>query len=143
MTKAKRPLKKLTRNTAGVKTNSGRVGQLGKATSQIVREAALLLDEEMAAGIVAAQRLQQGFNKDGSISSADLNEAVQRFQANANEVLNLLNEQFNNLRSEDNVQLVSSLLQNSHDLVNFVVEMVIKGADIANSFARTSETKKR
>jgi len=48
-----------------------------------VKDAAALLDEELAAGIQAAQQVQQRFRKQGRIDPADFSDALQRFQADA------------------------------------------------------------
>jgi len=48
-----------------------------------VKDAAALLDEELAAGIQAAQQVQQRFRKQGRIDPAVFSDALQRFQADA------------------------------------------------------------
>lgn len=112
-----------------------RFAQLNSATSQIVRQAAELLDEEVAAGVVAARQMQDRFNRERRIDPADFQGSLQRFQSDAHEVVTLLDQQFAELRSEENAELVSRLVSNAHDLVDVLVGVVNMGADIASQLS--------
>ena len=118
-----------------------RFAQVGTATSKIVREAAHLLDEEVAAGIVAAKQMQDRFKRERRIDPADFQDSVQRFQNDAHEMVTLLDQQFAEIRSDDNAELVSRLLANAHDLVDVLVGVVNMGVDIANQLAETNLAK--
>jgi hypothetical protein len=112
--------------------------QISKASSQIIQDAAALLDEEIAAGIVAAKQMQQRFQQERRIDPADFKEALQRFQSDAHEVVNLLNEQVAELRSQENAELITRLVNNSHDLLDLVVGFVNMGAEITNQFVQAN-----
>jgi hypothetical protein len=117
--------------------NSGRFEEVSKSSAQIVKDAAALLDEELAAGIQAAKQVQQRFRKEGRIDPADFSDALQRFQADAHEVIALLNERLNEMRSDQNFELVKKLVDRSHDLVDVAVELVNGSAEIANQLANS------
>jgi hypothetical protein len=70
------------------------------------------------------------------IDPADLKDALQRFQGDAHEVVTLLNDQFAELRAEENAELVGRLVNNAHDLVDVVVGVVNMGVEIANQLAK-------
>ena len=72
---------------------SRRLKQISNHTSQIVKDAASMLDEEVAAGIVAARQMQQRFQKERRIDPTDFKQALQKFQGNAHEVITLLDDQ--------------------------------------------------
>ena len=110
--------------------------RIGAATSQIVTEAASLLDEELAAGIVAARRMRDRFQKDRQIDSADFQEALSRFQNDAHEVVNLLHRQFSDLQSKENQAVIAKLVDNSHNLLDLVVGTVNIGVDLSNQLIR-------
>jgi len=112
--------------------NARRIKQISRASAQIVQEAAALLDEEVAAGIVAAKKMQTRFEKERRIDPADFKEALQRFQSDAHEVVNLLNEQLAELRTDENAAIVERLVSNTHGLLDLAVGLVNMGADIAN-----------
>ena len=122
--------------------SSGRFEQMSKSTSQIVQDAAALLDEELAAGIVAANRVQSRFRKDGRIDPADFSNALQRFQADAHEVIALLNDRLSEMRSDENFAMVKNLVNRSHDMVDLAVEMVNASAEVASQLANSPIVKK-
>jgi hypothetical protein len=121
--------------------NSGRFEEVSKSSAQIVKDAAALLDEELAAGIQAAKQVQQRFRKEQRIDPADFSDALQRFQADAHEVIGLLNDRLNEMRSQENFQPVQKLLERSHDLVDLAVELVTGSAEIANQIANSPVAK--
>jgi len=120
---------------------SERLQQMSQSTSQIVKDAAALLDEELAAGIVTANRVQRRFRKEGRVDPADFGNALQRFQADAHEVITLLNERLDDMRSDGNFDVVKKLVNRSHDVVDLAVEMVNSSAEIATQLANSPMVK--
>jgi hypothetical protein len=114
-----------------------RLEQASKSTAQIVQDAAALLDEELASGIVAANQVQKRFREEGRIDPKDFSGALQRFQANAHEVITLLNDRLDDMRSDENMTVVKNLVARSHDMVDLAVEMVNSSAEIANQLANS------
>lgn len=122
----------------GKQRKSQRFDDISKSTSQIVKDAAALLDEELAAGIVAARQVQERFRKEQRIDPADFSDALQRFQADAHEVISLLNQRLNEMRSDENFEVVQKLVSRSHDVVDLAVEMVNGSAEIATKLLNSS-----
>jgi hypothetical protein len=127
-------------NAARTKRYPGeqRVKEIGEASAQIVKQATAILDEEFAAGIITARKMQDRFQKERRIDPADFKAALQRFQADGHDVVNLLSDQIEELRSEDNAQLASRLLSNTHDMLDLVVGFVNMGAEIANQLIQNT-----
>ena len=121
----------------GKSAATGRFEQVSKSTAQIVKDAAALLDEELAAGIVAANQVQQRFRTEGRVDPRDFSNALQRFQADAHEVITLLNERLNEMRSQENFDVVKKLVNRSHDMVDVAVELVNSSAEMANQLANS------
>ena len=119
-----------------------RLKQISDASSEIVKEAASLLDEELAAGILTAKRVQERFQKERRIDPSDFEEALQRFQGDAHEVVTLVNDQFAEMRTQENAEITTRLINNVHDLVDLFVGFVKLGAEVANQFAETKFPKK-
>jgi hypothetical protein len=115
-----------------------RFKDIGTASSRIVTQAAALLDEEIAAGIVAAKQVQQRFQKERRIDPRDFREALQRFQRDGHEVVDLIDHQLGELRSKENAELTTRLLHNAHDLLDLAVGLVNMGAEIAGQLAQTN-----
>lgn len=124
--------------------NSGqRFSQIGARTSKIVLDAAALLDEEMAAGILTAKRVHERFQRERRIEPADFSEAFQRFRSNAHDIVNTLNDQFTRLRSPENNELIGRLLKNTHDLVDLAFAIVKTGAELASQVAQSNRNRRK
>ncbi len=67
----------------------------------------------------------------------DFSNALQRFQADAHEVIKLLNDRLNDMRSQENFDLVKNLVNRSHDMVDIAVELVNGSAEIATQLANS------
>jgi hypothetical protein len=65
--------------------DSRRFEEVSRSSAQIAKDAAALLDDELAAGIQAAKQVQQRFRKQGRLDPADFSDALQRFQADVHE----------------------------------------------------------
>lgn len=122
---------------------SARIEKISRSSSQIVMDAAVLLDEEIASGIVAAKQAQQRLRKERRIDPNDFSEALKRFQGDAHEVVNLLNDQFTRLRSEETIDLVNRFTSSTNNLVDLFVELVNTGAEIADQLAQSNLQKKQ
>jgi hypothetical protein len=110
---------------------SERFKQISRSSSQIVKDAAVLLDEEIAAGIVAAKQMQQRFQKERRIDPADFKSLIQKFQSDSHEVVNLFSDQIAELRSKENAELVDNLVRRAHDALDLATEVFVMGADMA------------
>ena len=126
--------------TAGDSGNerSQRFKQISTNTSQIVRDAASMLDEEVAAGIVAARQMQQRFQKERRIDPSDFKQTLQKFQGNAHEVITLLDDQLAELQSQENTDLAKRFIQHTHGVIDLAVELVNMGAEIANQLVASA-----
>ena len=139
--KKKQPRPRAAQDDPGAR--SARLKEISKSSSQIVKDAAVLLDEEIASGIVAAKQVQQRFQKERRINPGDFKDALTKFQGDAHDVVNLLNDQFAELRSDENAELVKRFTGNAHSLLDLVVEMVNTSAEIADQLAKSNLQKKQ
>jgi hypothetical protein len=122
---------------------SERIQKISGSSSQIVMDAAALLDEEIASGIVAAKQAQQRLQKERRIDPNDFAEALKKFQGDAHDVVDLLNDQFTKLRSEETTDLVSRFTSSTNNLIDLFVELVNTGAEIADQLAQSNLQKKQ
>lgn len=136
VTRATRPKKPKTDSVAQVK-------KIGDNSSQIVKQAASLLDDELAAGIVTAKQVQERFQKERRVDPSDFKETVQRLQTQAHEAVNQLNSKVSEASSKENVELLQRLIDNSHDLLDLAVEMLNTGAELADQLGQSDVLKKK
>jgi hypothetical protein len=106
--------------------------QISSATSEIVKQAGAVLDEEMAIGIVTAKQMQDRFDQERRLDTGDFQEALQRFQNDGHELVNLVDQQVVELRSDENIDLTNRLISNVHNLLDLAVGLVSTGTEIAN-----------
>lgn len=141
--RAKRPLSRTKKNTAKSDKGSAQIKQISKVSSQIVKDAAVLLDEEIAAGIVAAKQMQRRFQKERRIDPSDFREAILQFQEHANEVVNQLNERVSDMGSQENQEVMRRLVSRGHDLLDLTVEVFNMGAELADQLVQSKAPKKQ
>src|SRR5688572_10493642 len=92
--------------------------RISEGSSQIVKEAASLLDDELAAGILTAKQVQQRFQKERRVDTGDFKETVERLRTQAHEAVNQFNSKLSEASSKQNVELLQRLIDNSHDLLD-------------------------
>ena len=141
--RAKRPLSRTKKNTPRSEKGSAQIKQISKVSSQIVRDAAVLLDEEIAAGIVAAKQMQRRFQKERRIDPSDFREAILQFQEHAHEVVNQLNERVSDMGSQENQEIMRRLVSRGHDLLDLTVEVFNMGAELADQLVQSKVPKKQ
>lgn len=124
-------------------SSATRLGNIGKASAQIVKDAAALLDEEIAAGIIAAKRMQERFQKERRIDAADFQDALQRLQSDAHGIVNLFNDQIAELRTDESAAIMTKLVNNTHGLLDLAVGLVTTGAEIANQLIQAKRPKQK
>jgi hypothetical protein len=94
-------------------------------------DAASLLDAEVAAGIVAAKKVQQSLQKHRRLPASELKQAVGKFQSDAHELVNILHAQIAHVSSKRNTALAKRFAQNAGDVVDLAVELVNMGTELA------------
>src|SRR6476619_4008593 len=109
---------------SAAKGSTARLGAITESSSQIVKEAASLLEDEVAAGIVAAKQVQKRLQNERRVDPADFKDSVTRLQTQAHDVVNQFSSQLSDTKLKENVALLQRLVSNSHDLVDLAVEML-------------------
>jgi hypothetical protein len=119
-------------------SSSTRIKDISNSSAQIVKDAAALLDQEVSAGIVAARQMQRRFQKERRIDPSDFKGALEKFQGDAHQMVNSLNDRFEELGSQQSARLIQRLVNHTHDVLDLAVEMVNVGAEIANQLAQSN-----
>lgn len=110
--------------TTGKKNQSETVKQFGKSTAGIVQKAASVLEEEVAAGIVAAKEVEKNLREGGDFRSDQFDEIVQRLRKDAHDVVTILSERMEELRSKDSDETVKRFQKDAHDVVDTILNLV-------------------
>jgi hypothetical protein len=119
-------------DTGSNSAQSARIRNASKSVRNIVKDAADILDEEVASGIVAARQVQDRFKKEKRIDPKDFEGALQKFNTDAHEVLTLVGKQIDELGSRENAEMTKRLMGKTHEVLDLAIEMVNIGATLAN-----------
>jgi len=120
-------------------TQSDRLKDVSKNVTSIVQDAAAILDEEVAAGIVAAKQVQDRFQKERRIDPKDFQGALQKFNTDAHEILTLVGDQIDQMSSKDNADLARRLMGRTHDVLDLTTEMINITAQLADQLAQSTK----
>lgn len=120
-----------------------RFQRISKSSSQIVKDAAVLLDEEIAAGILTAKQMQQRFQKERRVDPSDFKDLLEKLRSDAHQMVNLFGDQLSELRSPENAELVNGLVKRSHDMLDLATDVVVMGAEMATQAIQSRLNKSR
>ena len=119
-------------DTGTTSAHSARIKNASKSVKNIVKDAADILDEEVASGIIAARQVQDRFKRENKIDPKDFESALQKFNADAHEVLTMVGKQIDEMGSKENAELTRRLMGRTHDVLDLTIEIVNIGAALAN-----------
>jgi hypothetical protein len=126
---------------ASATAKGGRFKGLGDSASQVVQQAAAVLEEELAAGIVAGKRVEERFRKERRVDEADIADVVERFRQNAHEMVEVVGERIGELQSDATQDLAKRFLTDAHDVLDAVANLANLAPEIVNRLVKTGETK--
>ena len=112
----------------------------GDAGSSAIRQAASVLESELAAGLAGVRRVEAGIRSERRVEQKDFDEVLQRFRTNAHEVIDLSAARVADLRTDDVQDLTSRLTNDAHDLFDAMISMVGMAPEILNRLAARAET---
>lgn len=113
----------------------GRLGTAGRTASTAVREAASVLEQELAATLPGVRRLQERFTKEGRVDQKEFTDVLERARATSHEFINLAADRMTDLRSADVQELSQRLTSDAHDLFDSMINLVALAPDIMNRLA--------
>lgn len=118
------------------------LNEFGERTSEVVRQAASILEEEIAAGIVAARQVEKKLLKEDRFNANDFENVVQRFRNDAHSVVNMISDRVGEFRSGESDDLVQRFQKDGHEIVDTVMNLLNIAPEILTRLTRTEGTKK-
>jgi hypothetical protein len=109
-----------------------RVKESGSETSDAVQRAASVFEEELAAGLAGAEKLEQRFRAEHRIDPDELNTIVQRFRDDGHNVIEVLAERLGDFQSEDMRSLAQRFTKDAHGLLDTFANLVNLAPDVVN-----------
>jgi hypothetical protein len=132
---------KRARKTGTARENEPRAASVFGAGAELVRSAAVVLDNELAVGITAAKAVQQRVDRERRVDAADFTDALQRFQSDAHDLVNSLDGQLSGAKLQQNLDLAKKFIAQTNDIVDLAVGVVTTSAQLANEFIHANSTK--
>lgn len=105
------------------------------AASEIVRQAADLLDQEIAAGILAAKAVEDRFVKERRLHPTDVLGSLDRFRSMGHEILQALTDRVAQIAPTETTKPITHLLERGHDLLDLAVGMIESASKMAEEAA--------
>jgi hypothetical protein len=132
------------RKTAGSsRKNGGRSAQslegAAASASAAVREAASVLERELAAGLAGVRRVETRFTQERRVDPGEFDEVLERFRSNAHELIDVASARVTELGSDDVADLSKRLTRDAHDLFDVALDMFKLAPDAINRLVAKGE----
>jgi hypothetical protein len=108
--------------------------------SEAVRQAASVLEKELAAGVSGFQRLGARVVKERRVDQEAFDEVLGRLRLNAKEFVGVAANRVGDLRSEDVQELAQQFSTHAQDLLDTVISMVSIAPDMLNRVMAGSQS---
>lgn len=106
--------------------------EFGASTSDMIQKAAVILEEEVAAGLQAAKEVEHSMRESGEFRSDSFDDIVVRLRKDAHDVVNIIGEQVNQMRSEEFDDLSHRFQKDAHEAVDVLLNVVTSAPSIIN-----------
>lgn len=112
--------------------------EFGNSTSDMIRKAAVILEEEVASGILAAQEVERSMRESGDVRSDTFDDIMVRLRRDAHDVVNIIGEQVDQMRSEEMGELSQRLQKDAHEVVDLMLNVVTSAPDMINRLLQSA-----
>lgn len=123
-----------------VQRNPQQFADAASDASTAVRQAASVLESELASGLAGVRKLETRFTKERRVDQKEFDEVLHRFRANAHEFIDVAAARMADLRSPDVQDLSQRLTTDAHDLFDTMINMLGMAPDIINRLAARGES---
>lgn len=103
-----------------------------QAASNAVRQAAAVLEGELASGLVGIRRMQERFTGDRHVDQSEFNAVLEQLRTNAHDLIALAAGRVADLRSDDVQDLSQRFTADAHEVVDTLTGLVGLAPDIIN-----------
>lgn len=110
--------------------------EFGASTSDMIQKAALILEEEVAAGLLSAKEVERSMRETGEVHSESFDDIVVRLRKDAHDVVNIIGDQADQMRSEEFDELSHRFQKDAHEAVDLLLNVVTNAPGIINRFLK-------
>jgi hypothetical protein len=113
---------------------------LGNTASQVIQEAAAVLEEELAAGLIAARKVSERLKNEQRVEKADFEEALKRFRSTGHELIGIARSRLDDLRSDSTNELLQRFLTDAQGALDVVVDLASVGPELVNGIIKSVDS---
>jgi hypothetical protein len=122
--------------------SSARSGQFDGAAEQAssaVRQAASVLEGELAVTLAGARKLERRFAQERRVDQGELDDVLGRVRADIHELIDVGAERLAELRSPDVVDVTQRLTVDAHDFFDMMIDMLTGAPELINGLLAATE----
>lgn len=118
------------------------LSRLGAGATDVIRQAAAVLETELAFGLAAVQRAEKRFREERKLDPADFEETVSRFRTTGHELVDMTRTRFEELKSRETDELVQRFLKDAHGVLDTVLNLVNLAPELVNRLLQPAEPRR-
>lgn len=107
--------------------------------SRAVRQAASVLESELASGLAGVRKVETQFTKDRRVEQKDFDEVLERARQTTHQLIDVASGRVADLRSEEFQDLSNRLTSDAHTLFDTMIDMVGMAPDAIDRLAARAE----
>lgn len=106
----------------------------GASTSDMIQKAAVILEEEVAVGLLAAREVERSMRETGELRAETFDDILVRLRKDAHDVVNIIGEQADQMRSTEFDELSLRFQKDAHEAVDVLLNAVTHAPTLINRF---------
>lgn len=110
----------------------------GASTSDMIQKAAVILEEEVAVGLLAAREVERSMRETGELRAESFDDILVRLRRDAHDVVNIIGEQVDQMRSAEFDELSGRFQKDAHEAVDVLLNAVTHAPGIINRLLKLS-----
>jgi len=125
MAKKSEPKKKTAKKKGtSKKQRSTVIKQFAESTSEVIQKASTILEEEINAGVTAARAMEKSLREEKDFQSDELSDIIQRLRQDSHQIVDVVSNQVDQLRSKEFDELVQRFKKDAHDVVDIFLDLL-------------------
>lgn len=120
--------------------SSDTLSDLGQSTSDMIQKAASVLEEEVAAGIVAAREVERAVREEDEFSAGQFDEIMERLRVDTHEFVSIIGAQINELRSSEYDDFAERFQKDAHDSLDIILRAMSLAPELINRLLKSKDS---
>src|SRR5215210_4118648 len=109
--------------------------QIARDASNVIKQAASILQKEVAASSVSAADMQQKFAATKRVDRGEFKQLADRVREDVHDLIAIMSDMFTELKTDEVQSLVSNVANDAHEVVDTAMNLVENAPDAATRLA--------